>query len=112
MFTLLTRSARAKRHAFLLSEIWRVHRAPFIIYSPRKLRLESFDGARCAVARLMLANVIEGMVRKNTPVSARSPRSSTGNRLLLPLRRQRSILVSFCMRDPHNECVTPNNDRD
>jgi hypothetical protein len=60
-------SARAKRDAFLLPEIRRVHKAHFSVYGVQKLwrqlGREGFSVARCNVARPMRVNGIAAAVR-------------------------------------------------
>ncbi len=60
-------SARAKRDAELRDEIQRVWEENFRVYGVRKvwrqLQRESFDVARCTVARLMRAMGLRGVVR-------------------------------------------------
>jgi transposase InsO family protein len=60
-------SDRAKRDAFLLPEIRRVHKAHFSVYGVQKLWCElgreGFSVARCTIVRLMRANGIAGAVR-------------------------------------------------
>jgi len=73
-------SARARRDADLRGEIQRVFDANFRVYGMRKvwrqLKRESFDVARCTVARLMRSMGLEEAIRGKPVKTTRSDRSA------------------------------------
>jgi transposase InsO family protein len=84
-------SARARQHAALKVDIWRVFEENFSVYGVRKvwrqLKREGFDVARCTVARLMRAMGLQGVIRGKsvkTTVSDQGPLDHVNHQFKVP----------------------------